>query len=78
MENQVESKTTTEILERLVRLETKLDDFNSLREKVDNDHNMVSRHEKELETLKSNNTWLNRLVLGAIFLGILNAVIKFN
>lgn len=78
MDNKVETKTTQEILERLARLETKLDNFNSFRDKVDITHNMACRHDDDIKDLKDSYTWLNRLVMGAIILGIIGAVIKFS
>lgn len=62
-----------EVLDRLMRLETKIDmqDYKGLSEKVEISHNLSKNNEKRIEKLEDSQKWLVRLVLGALILGIL-------
>jgi hypothetical protein len=67
----------TEILERIVRIETKIDGYNNLREKLDATSNRSINNENRLNKLENAFTWLWRTV-GAIFIaGFIAASIKF-
>jgi ribonuclease HIII len=75
----------TEILERLVRLETKIDDYNRLRDKVDlthtlatTAHNLAIDNEKDISEIKSNQRWLWRTIAGALILAAIAAFVKFS
>ncbi|HID0768524.1 TPA: hemolysin XhlA family protein, partial [Clostridium botulinum] len=74
----VDSNIQQEILERIVRIETKIDGYNSTREKADIAYNKACQNEKDIAEMKDNQKWLWRTIAGAIILGILGAVIKFN
>lgn len=73
-----QSKFEREVLDRLMRLETKIDlqDYKGIQEKVDNSVNLSRSNEERIEKLEDNNKWLVRLILGAIILGILAFVYK--
>lgn len=62
-----------EVLDRLMRLETKIDmqDYKGLSEKVEIANNLSKNNEKRIEKLEDSNKWLVRLVIGALILGIL-------
>ena len=73
-------KFEREVLDRLTRLEAKIDlqDYKGLSEKVDEDHEKIIKdeeitkdHEKRLTKLENNNQWLWRTVAGALLLGAL-------
>lgn len=73
----------TEILERLVRLETKIDDYNRLRDKVDLTHtiataanNLATGNTKDISEMKSNQVWLWRTIAGALILAVIAAFVK--
>jgi tetrahydromethanopterin S-methyltransferase subunit G len=80
----MENNLQNEILERLVRLETKLDNYNGLREKLDNavkknevqDNEMKALNER-LNKIEDSTKWLLRLVGGAIILAAISANIYF-
>lgn len=66
-----------DIRERLVRVETKLDNHNGLREKVDNIETKGIETESRsksntyrIDKLEENNTWLWRTVAGGIIAGV--------
>jgi hypothetical protein len=66
-----------EILERMVRMETKLDNYNGYREKTDAAFNMATNSEKRLDKIEGNVTWLWRTIAGALILGFIAAFIKW-
>ncbi|KAJ49287.1 hypothetical protein BD780_003226 [Clostridium tetanomorphum] len=66
-----------EILERIVRIETKIDGYNSTREKADCAYTKACQNEKDIAEIEDNMKWLWRTIAGAIILGILGVVIKF-
>ena len=67
-----------EILERLVRMETKLDDFTNLREKTDTAFNTSNQNLKEIEKIQENVTWCWRTTVGAIVVAIISIWIKLH
>ena len=73
-----DNKFQREVLDRLMRLETKIDlqDYKGLSEKVDIALNKSSNNEERINKLEDNNKWITRLVIGAIIGGILAFVFK--
>lgn len=66
-----------EILERIVRIETKIDGYNSTREKADIAYNKACQNEKDITEIKDNQKWLWRTIAGAIVLGLISTLITF-
>lgn len=68
-----QTKFEREVLDRLIRLETKIDmqDYTGIQEKVDSSVNISKKNEERIDKLEDNQKWLVRLVLGAVVLGIL-------
>lgn len=73
----MDSNIQQEILERIVRIETKIDGYNSTREKADMAYTKACQGEKDINEIKDNQKWLWRTIAGAIILGVISAVIKF-
>lgn len=73
-----DNKFQREVLDRLMRLETKIDlqDYKGLSEKVDTALNKANNNEKRINKLEDSNKWIARLVIGAIIGGILAFVFK--
>lgn len=66
-----------EILERVVSIETKIDGYNNLRDKLDKTYGLARQNQKDINTIADNNKWLWRTIAGAILVGILAELIKF-
>ncbi|MBB6214946.1 hypothetical protein HNQ80_001031 [Anaerosolibacter carboniphilus] len=66
-----------QILERLVRLETKIDGYNSVREKLEQTHSTAIQNEKDIAEIKDNQKWLWRTIAGAIIVGLIAALIQY-
>ena len=80
-----ENKFQREVLDRLVRLETKIDlqDYKGLNEKVEINETRLIKHEqeitrmdKEIDKLNSINKWIITSIIGAILVAIINILIK--
>lgn len=72
------SKFEREVLDRLMRLETKIDmqDYKGIQEKCDNASNLAKTNEERIDKLEDTQKWIVRLVLGALILGILGFIYK--
>ena len=72
------NKFEREVLDRLIRLETKIDlqDYKGLSEKVDNALNKAENNEERIKKLEDSNKWVVRAVIGAILGAILALVLK--
>ena len=73
-----QSKFEREVLDRLMRLETKIDlqDYKGIQEKVDTSFNLSKNNEERIVKLEDTQKWIVRLVLGALILGILGFIYK--
>lgn len=67
-------KFETEVLTRLTIIETKLDDYKSIKEKTDISYNLSLNNQEEIKELKDKNKWLSRCITGAIITGIIALV----
>lgn len=72
------NKFEREVLDRLIRLETKIDlqDYKGLSEKVDNTFNRAENNEERIRKLEDSNKWVVRAVIGAVIGAILALVLK--
>ena len=73
-----QSKFEREVLDRLMRLETKIDlqDYKGIQEKVDNSYNVSKNTEERIDKLEDSQKWLVRLIFGAIILAALSLIYK--
>lgn len=59
----------TEVLTRLARLETKVDDYNGIKNKVEETRAKAFSNERRLNELEDKIKWLSRTITGAIITG---------
>lgn len=64
----------TEVLTRLTIIETKLDDYNRIKEKSDIAYNLSNENKKEINEIKDKIKWISRTIVGAIITGIIAIV----
>ncbi len=67
----------TETLQRVASTETKIDDYNNLREKLSKTYGITKQNQKDITEIKDNTKWLWRTIAGTIIIGIISAIIKF-
>ena len=48
-----------EVLDRLTKIETKLDDYNTMKEKTDDAHNLSIQNERDIDEIKDKIKWLS-------------------
>ena len=63
-----------EVLTRLTKIETKLDDYNNTKQKTDDAYTTAKENEKEIEEIKDKLRWITRTVIGAILTGLVGIV----
>ena len=80
----VEKDVLVDIRERLVRVETKIDNQNAILAKVDTLEDKVIETEQRsksnthrIDRLEANNTWLWRTIAGAIIAGVISLFFTF-
>jgi hypothetical protein len=66
-----------EILERIVRIETKIDGYNATKEKTDQAFNIAIQNSKDIQEIQDNLKWLWRTTTGALIIAAITAAIKF-
>lgn len=66
----------SEILERVVRIETKIDGYNHLREKLDKTYGLARQNQRDVCDIKDNNKWLWRTVAAALIVSALGTITK--
>jgi chromosome segregation ATPase len=63
-----------EVLERLTKIETKLDDYTSIREKTEEAYSLSKENDKEIEEIKEKIKWITRTIAGAIISGAIGII----
>jgi hypothetical protein len=77
----MEKSFETEVLTRLAKIETKLDDYSNTRNKVDTAYTQSNENKKDIQELQDKIKWISRTSIGAIItglIGLLFAFIKLN
>lgn len=68
---------TNEILERLARIEEKIDDYKDIRDKAESAYSTSMQNVKDIQSINSNVTWCWRTVVAAIIAAVAGLLIKF-
>ena len=63
-----------EVLERLTKIETKIDDYTSIKAKVEEAYNKSRNNEKDINEINERLKWITRLITGTIITGIIGIV----
>lgn len=67
----------TEVLTRLARIETKLDDYDNLKNKVEETRAKAFSNERRITDVEDKSKWLEHTIIGAIITGIVSIVFIF-
>jgi hypothetical protein len=67
----MEKPFEVEVLQRLTKIETKLDDYNGTREKAEKAYSLSADNKEEIKQMKDNNKWLFRTTVGAVITGLI-------
>jgi len=70
-------KFEIEVLTRLTKIETLLEDFKGVETKANEAYSLSKDNKEEIEKLKSNNQWLFRTAMAAIIAALINIIVSF-
>lgn len=70
----MEQKFETEVLTRLAVIESKLDDYKSIKDKLESAYNLSNNNKKEIEEIQEKLKWLSRTITGALITGAIGIV----
>jgi hypothetical protein len=71
----MEKDFETQVLTRLAVIESKIDDYNNIKEKCEEAYNKSKSNEKNIEEINDKIKWLSRTITGAIITGVIGIVI---
>lgn len=66
-----------EVLTRLTRIETKLDDYDNLKTKAEETRAKAYSNERRINEIEDKLKWITRTITGAIITGIISIAIIF-
>ena len=64
----------TQVLTRLAEIESKLDDYKSVREKTEESYNLSQENKQDIAEINEKIKWISRTVIGAIISGIIGII----
>ena len=73
----MEKSFERDVLDRLTIIETKLDDYNSIKNKVDENNSMVKINRRDIDEINDKIKWLSRTITGAIITALIGLIITF-
>lgn len=75
--NEESRKYQIEVLQRLTKIETLLEDFKGVEAKSNEAYTLSLENKKRIDELKDNNKWLFRTVGGAVLVTVINILFNF-
>lgn len=72
-----ERKFEIEVLTRLTKIETMLEDFKGVETKATNAYNTALNNKIRLDKIEDNNKWLFRTAIGAVITGLIAIALTF-
>lgn len=72
-----ERKFEIEVLTRLTKIETMLEDFKGVESKASNAYNLSLSNKSRLDKMEDNNRWIFRTAVGAIITGLIAIIFTF-
>lgn len=66
-----------EVLERLTKIETKLDDYTGIKTKAEEGYALSKTNEKEINRINDKLQWITRTLVGAIITGIITLLVAY-
>ena len=70
----MEKDFENEVIARLTKIETKIDDYNSFKEKADNAIHLSQENAKRIAELENNSKWFKHTTLGAVITGTIAVI----
>lgn len=66
-----------EVLQRLTKIETMLEDFKGVESKSIQAYNMALSNKERIDKIEDNNKWLFRTTVGAVITGLVAIILSF-
>lgn len=66
-----------EVLERLTKIETKLDDYNGIKSKAEDSYVLSKENEKDITDIKDKLKWITRTLVSAIITGVITLLVAY-
>ena len=66
-----------EVLERLAKIETKLDDYNGIKSKAEDGYVLSKENEKDIQEIQDKLKWVTRTLVSAIITGIITLLVAY-
>ena len=66
-----------EVLERLTKIETKLDDYNGIKSKAEDGYVLSKENEKDIQEIQDKLKWVTRTLVSAIITGIITLLVAY-
>lgn len=73
----MEKDFETQVLTRLAVIESKIDDYNSIKEKTDTAFNLSRENKEDIDEINDKIKWLSRTIAGAFIAGIIGLLFAF-
>lgn len=67
----MEKTFETEVLTRLAVIESKLDDYQGIKEKAEVAYTISAQNKEDIKAIKDNNKWLFRTTVGAVITSVI-------
>lgn len=64
-----------EVLDRLTKIETKLDDYSTIKGRTDEAYNLSRQNEKDIDEIKDKIKWISRTVAASIITIVIGAIV---
>ena len=65
-----------EVLERLTKIETKLDDYKAIKDKADEAHIMAMQNKEDIKEIQDKISWLSKSI-GTVIIGLVISAIVY-
>ena len=66
-----------EVLDRLTKIEAKLDDYSIIKGRTDEAYNLSRQNEKDIDEIKDKIKWISRTVAASIVTIVIGAIVAF-
>lgn len=70
----MEKNFETQVLTRLAVIESKIDDYNSIKDKTNEAYTLSKENEKEISEINDKIRWITRTIAGAIIAGAIGII----
>lgn len=70
----MDNKFETEVLTRLAVIESKLDDYKTIKDKSEYAYNLSNKNQEEIVEIQEKLKWISRTIIGAFITGAIGIV----